>query len=100
MNPAPPKFYYVYMLRSPQTKWLYTGCTSDLKKRLAEHNSGKNYSTKKYLPVELVYYEAYSSKKDAFERENMLKQHGSSVQKLKNRLKWTLKPLLKEGGAG
>jgi len=93
MNPAPPKFYYIYMLRSPRTKWLYIGYTSDLRKRLAEHQSGKNYSTKKYLPVELIYYEAYSSKKDAVEREKTLKQYGSSVQKLKDRLKQTLRPL-------
>ena len=99
MNPAPPKFHYVYMLLSPKTKWLYIGYASDLRKRLIEHQSGKNYSTKEYLPVELIYYDAYSSKKDATEREKMLKQHGSSVQKLKDRLKWTL-GVLREGGAG
>lgn len=95
MNPAPPKFHYVYMLRSHKTKWLYIGFTSDLRNRLIEHQTGKNYSTKKYLPVGLIYYEAYISKKDAIEREKILKQHGSGVQKLKERLKWTLK-----GGAG
>ncbi|MDD5449725.1 MAG: GIY-YIG nuclease family protein [Candidatus Omnitrophica bacterium] len=90
MNPAPPKFHYIYMLSSNRARWLYIGYTSDLRKRLIEHQSGRSYSTRKYLPVELIYYEAYSSKEDAIEREKMLKQHGSSVQKLKDRLKRTL----------
>jgi putative endonuclease len=63
-------------------------------KRLNGHNSGKNFSTKKYLPVRLIYYEAYSSKLDAIEREKRLKHYGSSLQKLKDRLEKSL------GGAG
>ncbi len=95
MNPALPKFYYVYILKSKQHNWLYIGCTSDLVKRLIEHNSGKSFTTKKYLPLELVYYEAYLSKIDAFEREKKLKYFGSSVAKLKKRIKNSL-----EGRAG
>lgn len=87
MNPAPPKMHYVYLLKSLKDKWLYTGYTPDLRKRLIKHQSGKVYSTRKYLPVNLVYYEAYSSKTDAVKREKMLKYHGSGFQKLKNRLK-------------
>jgi len=94
MNPAPPIMYYVYILKSERTKWLYVGYTSDLKKRLIEHRSGKNFSTKKYLPIRLVYYEAYTSKFDALKREKMLKKYGSSLQKLKERIKNSL------GGAG
>lgn len=96
MNPAPPKMYYVYLLRSLKTRWLYIGCTSGLFRRLEEHKSGMSYSTKKYLPISLVYYEAYSSRLDAQQREKMLKQYGSSLRKLKDRLRWSLK----EGGAG
>jgi len=86
--------HYVYLLKSQKSKWVYIGYTSNLTKRLSEHNSGKNYSTRKYLPIRLVYYEAYSSKLDAIERQRQLKHYGSSLQKLKERLRESL------GGAG
>lgn len=47
--------------------------TSDLKRRLKEHNDGKNFSTAPYAPFELVYYEAYRLKPDADAREKYLK---------------------------
>jgi len=86
--------HYVYLLKSQKSKWVYIGYTSNLTKRLSEHNSGKNYSTRKYLPIRLVYYETYSSKLDAIERQRQLKHYGSSLQKLKERLRESL------GGAG
>jgi putative endonuclease len=76
----------VYILKSEKTKWLYIGYTSNLEKRLHEHTSGKSFSTRKYLPVCLVYCEAYTSKLDAIEREKRLKSYGSSVQRLKERI--------------
>ena len=80
--------YYVYLL-SNENNNLYTGCTNDLKRRLVEHNEGKTHSTKNHL-WKLVYYEAYTSKDDAFNREKMLKQHGYSIRHLKSRLKNSL----------
>ena len=52
MNPALPKkdWHYVYLLKSNKASYIYIGCTSDLKKRLNEHEEGKVYSTKKILP--------------------------------------------------
>jgi putative endonuclease len=82
--------YYVYLLKSLKDNWVYIGYTSDLRKRLKEHCAGENLSTRRYLPVKLVYYEAYLSKSDAQKREKMLKQYGSGLQKLKMRLKNTL----------
>jgi putative endonuclease len=52
---------------------LYTGFTSDLKKRLQEHNQGLNFSTKRYMPWKVVYYEACLDKDDAVRRERYLK---------------------------
>ncbi|MEW6088961.1 MAG: GIY-YIG nuclease family protein [bacterium] len=86
MNPAPQKYHYVYILNSTKKDFLYIGATSDLKNRLNEHREGKCYSTKKYLPVKLVYYEAFLSKSDAFDREKKLKYHGKSLKLLKNRI--------------
>lgn len=88
MNPAPPKMHYVYLLKSLKPSfinWIYVGCTSDLKKRLQQHYEAKSYATKKFLPIKLIYYEAYLSKEDAYERESKLKHYGSALQKLKKR---------------
>ena len=89
MNPALPKrknWYYIYLLSSKIKQWIYIGCTSDLKKRLIEHQQGKVFSTKKMLPIELIYFEAYRSKKVAFEREKALKKYGSGLARLKSRI--------------
>jgi putative endonuclease len=66
-------FYYVYILRSQKDKQFYTGVTHDLRKRVKEHNEGKNISTSYRQPLKLIYYEAYILKKDAQAREKYLK---------------------------
>jgi len=78
--------HYVYLLQSLKNKSLYVGCTSDLRKRFKEHNQGNSYHTKKYLPWKLIYYEAYNSKTDAFNREKALKLHAQGLRRLKERL--------------
>ena len=66
--------YYVYILQSQKKlNWLYKGSTSDLKRRVTEHNSGKNFSSAPYAPFKLIYYEAYLLKEDAEKREKYLK---------------------------
>jgi len=65
--------YYVYILQSKKDGELYTGCTNDLRKRIKMHNSGEISSAKLRKPFELVYYEAYQNKKDAFQREMFFK---------------------------
>ena len=83
--------YYVYVLQSENNKAkIYVGNTDDLKRRLAEHNSGKNYSTHADRPYRIVYYEVYLSKHDALDRENKLKHHGSVIGYLKRRIKRSL----------
>ncbi|MEK7649844.1 MAG: GIY-YIG nuclease family protein [Patescibacteria group bacterium] len=78
--------WYIYLLRSKKSKNWYTGCTSDLRKRFNEHNSGQTRSTKGRGPFELLYYEASLNKDDAFAREKYLKS-GMGKRYLKNRLK-------------
>ena len=66
--------HYVYVLQSKKKlDWLYKGSTSNLKKRIPEHNRGKNFSTAPYVPFKLIYYEAYLLKSDAEAREKYLK---------------------------
>jgi putative endonuclease len=65
--------YYVYILKSEKDKNLYTGYTSDLRKRFLEHESGEVKSTRHRRPLKLIYYEACISKEDAIRREKYLK---------------------------
>ncbi len=66
-------FYYVYVLLRLKVNWMYVGYTRNLKKRFSDHNKGKNASTKKYMPFELIHYEAYRNSSDALRREKYLK---------------------------
>ncbi len=69
-------FFYVYILQSLKDKKRYIGYTNDLKRRLEEHNSGKNISTKHRTPLKLVYYEACLNQEDAKRREQYFKVTG------------------------
>jgi len=64
--------YYFYILECKDGKRYY-GYTNDLKRRLSEHKSGINISTKHRRPVELVYYEVCSSKVEVMQRERQFK---------------------------
>jgi len=65
--------HYLYILQSDKDNNFYTGTTSDLKRRLQEHNAGKNFSTAPRRPFKLIYYEAYLLKEDAEAREKYLR---------------------------
>jgi putative endonuclease len=65
--------FYVYILKSEKNQELYIGYTSDLKRRLKEHNQGLNFSTKRYIPWSIIYYEACLEESDARRREQYLK---------------------------
>lgn len=68
--------WYVYMLRCADDT-LYTGITTDLDRRLAQHN-GERAGGAKYTrvrrPVELVYQEGVESRSLAGQREAQLKK--------------------------
>ena len=64
-------YHYVYILISERdAKRHYTGCTSDLKLRLAKHNAGEVSHTSKHRPwrVETAIAFRSSEKARAFER--------------------------------
>ena len=65
--------YYVYILRSEKDKKLYSGYTADLKRRLKDHDLGKQAATKYRRPFKLIYYEAYLYQQDATAREKFFK---------------------------
>jgi len=78
--------FYNYVLQSKKNSSLYIGYTTDLRKRIKEHNQGLNKSTKPYRPWKLIYYEACLDRKDAERREHYLKT-SQGQRLLKRRLK-------------
>ena len=80
-------FYYVYILKSKTSNFLYVGYSEDLKSRIKSHNKGENKSTKAYVPLEIIHYEAYRNKTDAKRREKYFKT---------TKGKTTLRTMLKE----
>ena len=85
-NPVSPIMYdmipCVYILASKRNGTLYTGVTSNLQKRLQEHQSETvDGFTKKYHVHMLVYYEVHETIVDAIAREKQIKG-GSRKKKL------------------
>jgi putative endonuclease len=87
--------YFVYVLRSKVDKEFYSGFTTDLRRRIDEHNRGDQISTKSRIPLELVYYECSFDKNDALNREKYLKS-GIGKRFIKSRLACYLKDLNKD----
>ena len=83
--------FYVYLLGSQKDKeFYYIGSTNDLRRRFKEHNDGKTFSTKRFRPFDLVYYEAYKAEKDARKRESNLKLKSRAFAQLRKRIKESL----------
>ncbi len=77
--------WYVYCLENHSKGFLYFGYTSDLKRRLEEHNSGESKSTRPYIPLTLEAYIAVPSKQKGLSLEKYLKS-GSGKVILKKRI--------------
>jgi putative endonuclease len=66
--------HYVYVLRCADDS-LYTGYTTDVERRVAEHDSGEGAKyTRGRTPVELVHVESFGSQSAAMTREYEIKQ--------------------------
>jgi putative endonuclease len=78
--------FYTYVLQSLRNDDFYIGYTNNLRRRLAEHNQGLNFSTKRYMPWRIIYYEACLNRADAERREGYLKTT-QGYRLLKRRLK-------------
>ena len=65
---------YMYVVECRDGSY-YTGYTTDVKRRLAVHNSGKGAKyTRARLPVKLIYVEGFTSKEEAMSAEALLKR--------------------------
>jgi len=78
--------FFVYMLKSKTSDEIYIGSTKNLKRRIKEHNEGKHFSTRRYLPWVVIYIEGYIQEKLARMREKRLKYHGNALRELKKRI--------------
>jgi putative endonuclease len=65
--------FFVYALVSDKDRRIYVGFSSNLEKRIIEHNSGKTKSTKGYLPWKLLYFEEVSNRALARQKEKYYK---------------------------
>ena len=66
--------WHVYIIEC-RDKTLYTGITTDISRRLKEHNTKKGaFYTKNKTPVELVYLEAVPNQSQARKREAQIKR--------------------------
>ena len=73
-KPGSKRNWYLYIVTCSD-KTLYTGITTDLSRRLKEHNSKKGaFYTKNKTPVFLVYQETLPNQSAAFKREAQIKR--------------------------
>ena len=76
------KQYYVYIMTNKINTVLYTGVTSDLKKRIWEHKTKAIAGfTKKYNINKLIFFEIYNDPENAILREKQIKA-GSRAKKI------------------
>ncbi len=69
------KFYYVYILKCNDNS-LYVGITSDIERRLMEHNAGKypEAYTHSRRPVALAFCQDFTNPNQAIEFEKKIKK--------------------------
>lgn len=68
------KTHYIYIVECSDGS-LYTGYSTDVERRVAEHNQGKGAKyTRGRRPVKLCYQEEYKSRSLAQKREYQIKQ--------------------------
>jgi len=63
----------------------YVGYSDDIERRVAQHNSGRNKSTKSGVPWELKYQEQFDDRTTAMNREKEIKD-----KKSKRYIEWLI----------
>ena len=77
-----PNPWFTYIIRCSDDT-LYTGVTTDLTRRLAEHNSPKGGAryTRTRQPVQLVFAEETATRSQACQREFAIKQLSAAAKR-------------------
>jgi putative endonuclease len=65
--------WYVYAIASEVRNYIYVGLTSDVERRVSQHNGGRERTTRAYRPFRVILVEEYSSRTAARAREKELK---------------------------
>ncbi|OFZ53300.1 MAG: endonuclease [Bacteroidetes bacterium RIFCSPHIGHO2_02_FULL_44_7] len=65
--------FVVYVLKSSATEKSYVGMTTDINRRLKEHNAGKHFYTRRHIPWVVVRTESLPGREEARARERYLK---------------------------
>jgi len=65
--------HFVYILKSLNYTKTYTGISTNIHKRLQEHNLGKNKFTKKYRPWKILFSKEVGTRLEARKKEKYLK---------------------------
>ena len=65
---------FCYILYSTKLNKYYVGSTTDINRRLIEHNRGKEKFTKTGVPWNLVYNEVFEELTQARKRETFIKK--------------------------
>ncbi|KPJ96580.1 MAG: hypothetical protein AMJ53_00405 [Gammaproteobacteria bacterium SG8_11] len=76
--------WFVYVVQSLSSDFIYIGSTDNLNRRLSQHNEGAVQSTKHYRPLEIITFIAVKTEAKARELENYFKT-GSGNTILKKR---------------
>lgn len=73
MSLVRPPWFYTYLLWSERDKHFYTETTTNLRKRLGQHNKGLGFPAKNRQLFRLIYFEICLNKHDAYQREKYFK---------------------------
>lgn len=86
--------YYVYILKLSNFKY-YTGMTNNINRRLQEHISGKSISTRRHLPLALIFITTCPDKFIARRLEIKIKNKGAKKFLTMNKLEKTYSDITK-----
>ena len=76
----------IYLLRSRRDNTFDVGWTTDVLRRLAEHNEGQSRVTKRKIPWQLLGFETVSSMAEAKARERACKRNPRMLVLFKKRV--------------
>jgi len=66
--------FYVYIIQSVKDCSFYIGSTSDIDRRIKQHNNGESKYTSKRGTWSLVYFEVLNTRSESLKRERFLKK--------------------------
>ena len=75
--------YFVYAIKSQIKKYIYVGLTNNYKRRINQHQQGKEKTTRAYRPFTTILIEKYQTRAESRKREKYLKS-GIGQEFLKN----------------